>query len=145
MVYFVELWPVEGDEGDTVRFRASWGRVGAKAQACEKVVSWREVERQIAEKVRKGYRPVDLHRPPVELVDAQAADGAGSGAQKPAVLLDPRVAQLVDWVFREAGEHIQSFLAVEVGALSQGQIAEGRRLLSQAQSYFADYRRNPSG
>src|SRR4051794_26174197 len=95
--YFVELWPVN-DYADTVRFRASWGRVGAKAQACEKVVSWREVERQIAEKVRKGYRPVDLHRPPVELVDVGAANDADGEMGKAVVRLDPRVAQLVDWV-----------------------------------------------
>src|SRR5437660_9253217 len=85
--YFVEIWPMQG--GDTVRFRASWGRVGSKPQASEKVASWRELERQIDEKLRKGYRRVELHRPPVEWLEDQAGT-AGPGADaKPAVRLDP--------------------------------------------------------
>ena len=102
--YMVEIWPMTGD---SVRFRASWGRVGAKPQASEKVASWRELERQIQEKVRKGYRRIELHRPPVELVDEPSDTDGRISEPKPAIRLDPRVAQLVDWVFSEAGEHIQ--------------------------------------
>ena len=39
----------------------------------EKVVSRSEVARQVAEKLRKGYRPVVLHRPTVDIVDEKGA------------------------------------------------------------------------
>jgi predicted DNA-binding WGR domain protein len=130
--YLVELWHTDGD---MVRFRATWGRVGAKPQVKEKVVSRYEVERQIAEKLRKGYRRVDLHRP--EVVRIHEEEGESTPP------LDPRVQQLIEWVFTEAGEHIQSFLAVEVEALSQAQISEGRRLLAEAQRMHASYHLNP--
>lgn len=133
--YLVELWPAQPG---TVRFRAQWGRVGSRAQSVEKVTSMREVERQIDEKLRKGYRPVDLHRPQVE--EPAPPDG---GAAKPVVKLEPQVAQLLEWVFAEAGEHIMSFLAVAVEALSQAQIAEGRKLLADAQQQYNHYRLNP--
>src|SRR6476646_877571 len=58
--YLVELWP---QENGSVRFRATWGRVGAKPQVKEKLATRREVERQIDEKLRKGYRRVELHEP----------------------------------------------------------------------------------
>jgi len=132
--YMVEIWPADGG---LVRFRASWGRVGAKAQISEKLVDRYAVDRQIAEKLRKGYRRVDLHRPDVEI----APEAEGEEAPPP---LDPKVAQLVGWIFAEAGEHIRSFLAVEVEALSQAQIAEGRRLLSQAQQEYAAYQSGQS-
>src|SRR3954454_14045956 len=135
--YMVEIWPVQGD---TVRFRALWGRVGSKAQVQEKVVPRHEVERQIREKLRKGYRKVDLHTPVIERIE-DPEDAQANG--KPAVRVDPRVAELVEWIFTEAGEHIQSFLAVEVEALSQAQMAEGRRLLSEAHKQFSRYQVNP--
>ena len=129
--YLVELWPAGGD---TVRFRATWGRVGAKPQVKEKIVPRYEVERQVIEKLRKGYRRVDLHRPEVERIYKE---------ERSSPLLDPKVTQLIEWVFTEAGEHIQSFLAVEVDALSQAQISEGRRLLAEAQRLHSSYRVNP--
>jgi poly [ADP-ribose] polymerase len=130
--YMVELWPAPDGK---VRFRASWGRVGSKPQTSEKIVTPYAVEAQIAEKVRKGYRRVELHRPEVEIV-AQPDD-------PPLPKLDPKVVQLVDWVFLEAGEHIRSYLAVEVDALGQDQINEGRRLLAQAQTQHNAYSLNP--
>jgi poly [ADP-ribose] polymerase len=129
--YFVEIWPAGGD---TVRFKASWGRVGSKPQVCEKVARTHELDRLIGEKLRKGYRPVDLHRPAVEVVEATRPEANP-------VRLDPKVAQLVDWVFMEAGEQIRSYLAVSVETLSQAQIEEGRRLLAEAQERFAGYTR----
>lgn len=137
--YLVEIWPMQGDN---VRFRVSWGRVGSKPQVGEKVVTWRELERQIEEKLRKGYCRVELHRPSVELVTDESDGADRCTGTKSAVHLDPRVAQLVDWVFSEAGEHIQSYLAVEVGGLSQAQIDEGRKLLAQAQSQYIEYGRD---
>jgi poly [ADP-ribose] polymerase len=134
--YLVELWP---SQPGTVRFRAQWGRVGSKAQVKEKLASIEEVERQIEEKLRKGYRQVDLHRPDVE----EPASADGVAATRPAPKLEPQVAQLLEWVFTEAGEHIQSFLAVAVEALSQAQIAEGRKLLAQAQQQYTHFRLNP--
>ena len=133
--YLVELWP---EQGDVVRFRATWGRVGARPQVKEKLATRREVEKQIAEKCRKGYRPVELPRP-------QVVTGDASGSSEPAPLLDPKVVQLVEWVFAEAGGHIQSYLAVPVEALSQAQVEEGRRLLAQAQRLHALHPFNPFG
>jgi poly [ADP-ribose] polymerase len=130
--YLVETWPVDAT---TVRFRASWGRVGSKAQVQEKIVPRYHVARQIAEKVRKGYKEVDLHRPEIEVVDPQ------SGQKVATPPLDPRVMQLLDWIFYEAGEHILSYLAVAVEALSQAQIDEGRRLLSEAQRQQDEWQR----
>ena len=126
--YLVEMWPVDSRN---VRYRASWGRVGSRAQTQEKVVPRTWVDSQIAEKLRKGYRRVDLHRPDVEFV---APDGSTQPAHPP---LDPAVKRLVDWIFLEAGEHIHSFLSVEVEALSQAQIVEGRNLLAAAQQQHA--------
>ncbi len=134
--YLVELWP---QEDGNVRFRATWGRVGAKPQVKEKFATRREVERQIDEKLRKGYRRVELHEP--------KADAAGSAnAKRPRESIPeihPRISELVEWVFVEAGEHIQSYLAVPVDALSQAQVDEGRRLLAEAQNLFLRYRLNP--
>ncbi|HUP26801.1 MAG TPA: WGR domain-containing protein [Chloroflexia bacterium] len=130
--YLVEVWPLQGEQ---VRFRVTWGRVGSKPQVKEKVASRYEVDRQVLEKVRKGYKRVDLHKPEVVLIQKEE--------EKPAPPLDPRVAQLIEWVFTEAGEHIQSFLAVEVEALSQAQIAAGRKLLADAHRQHAAYRINP--
>ncbi len=127
--YMVETWPVHG--ATTVRFRVTWGRVGARPQVKEKVVSRNEVEAQVREKLRKGYRKIDLHRPEVEIIEKEDVE--------PAPPVDPKVAQLVEWIFTEAGEHIRSFLAVEVEALSQAQIAEGRRLLAEAQKQHTAY------
>src|SRR5687768_3508526 len=126
--YMVETWPAPMDK---VRFRVTWGRVGSKPQVNEKVVTRAHVEAQVREKLRKGYRKVDLHRPDVEIIVKDEV--------KPAPPVDPKVAQLIEWIFTEAGEHIQSFLAVQVEALSQAQIAEGRRLLAEAQKQHKEY------
>lgn len=139
--YMVELWPAPGQTSDKVRFRASWGRVGARPQVKEKIATRNEVARQIDEKVRKGYRPVELHRPEFE---PPAPDpDAPSTESEPQVRIDPRVAQLLELIYAEAGEYIQSYLAVAVEALSQAQINEGRRLLAEAQKQHAAYRLNP--
>lgn len=131
--YLVETWPAS-DGTDMVRFRATWGRVGSKPQVKEKLAAQREVERQIEEKLRKGYRPVELHRPTVEFVGEPKVEGPK---------IDPKVVQLVDWIFSEAGEHIESYLAVPVEALGQEQIDEGRRLLALAQKQHGNLRISP--
>ncbi|HKP53698.1 MAG TPA: WGR domain-containing protein [Chloroflexia bacterium] len=131
--YMVELWPAPDG---MVRLKTSWGRVGSKPQVSEKVLHRHHVDRQIAEKMRKGYRRIDLHRP--ELVLEPAGED-----QKPLPRRDPKVEQLVEWIYTEAGEHIRSFLAVEIEALSQAQIAEGRRLLRDAQGEYSSYRSAP--
>jgi predicted DNA-binding WGR domain protein len=133
--YMVELWISSDGSSEQVRFRATWGRVGARPQVSEKVVSRREVERHVKEKLQKGYRPVAIHRP--ERTESGTEDDE---AVPP---LDAKVVQLVDWIFAEAGEHIRSYLAVPVEALGQAQVDEGRRLLALAQELDARYRRNP--
>jgi poly [ADP-ribose] polymerase len=134
--YMVELWP---QEDGSVRFRATWGRVGSKPQVREKSATRREVERQISEKLHKGYKRVELHEPKADASDATA--GSQPGASIPEI--HPKISELVEWVFMEAGEHIQSYLAVPVDALSQAQVDEGRRLLAEAQNLFLRYRLNP--
>jgi poly [ADP-ribose] polymerase len=134
--YLVELWP---QTDGNVRFRATWGRVGAKPQVKEKLATRREVERQIDEKLRKGYRRVELHEPKAEAPGS--ADAIQTRESIPEI--HPKISELVEWVFVEAGEHIQSYLAVPVDALSQAQVDEGRRLLAEAQSLFLRYRLNP--
>ena len=134
--YLVELWP---QTDGTIRFRATWGRVGAKPQVKEKLATRREVERQIDEKLRKGYRRVQLHEPKADAPGP--ADATQSRESIPEI--HPKISELVEWVFVEAGEHIQSYLAVPVDALSQAQVDEGRRLLAEAQNLFLRYRLNP--
>jgi poly [ADP-ribose] polymerase len=133
--YLVELWPASDVSPGHVRFRASWGRVGARPQVSEKIVVRGEVERHIKEKLSKGYRPVEIHRP--------SRTGSDDSSVQSGPRLDPRVVELVDWIYSEAGEHIRSFLAVPVEALSQSQVTEGRRLLALAQELNSRYRRNP--
>jgi poly [ADP-ribose] polymerase len=63
-----------------------------------------------------------LHRPAVQVI-----------APATATPVEPKVQDLVDIIYAEAGKSIASFLAVDVDALSQPQIAQGRNLLVTAQ------------
>jgi poly [ADP-ribose] polymerase len=120
--YLVETWPMPDG---TIYFRASYGRVGSSPQVADAVVPNAEaVERKIREKTKKGYQEVTLHRPSVV---AQAAPEADTH-------VEPKVRQVVDYIFAEAGEKIASYLAVGVDGLSQEQIERGRKLLSLAQA-----------
>ncbi|MDQ2805770.1 MAG: WGR domain-containing protein [Chloroflexota bacterium] len=135
--WMIELWPL-GAHG--YHARTTWGRVGSAAQSSEKVCTQAEVTRLIAEKQGKGYQEVDLHLP-------QASSAPVASAQAPSQPpLPAKVGQLIDWIFREAGEHIAGFLACTVDALSQDQIQRGRQLLDQAQRQYAAWeRRQPGG
>lgn len=128
--YLVETWPQPDGQ---VFFRATYGRVGANPQIDEKVVSPAWVERKIREKTSKGYHEVTLHRPVVAAV-----------APAPATNIAPKVQQLVDYIYAEAGEKIASYLSVGVDALSQEQIERGRKLLLVAQSQYAAWQQAPS-
>jgi poly [ADP-ribose] polymerase len=121
--YLVETWSLAGN---AVFFRATYGRVGATPQIDERMTDCHWVERKICEKVGKGYQEVELHSP---LAPAQPS------VQAPAI--DPHVQQLVDYIYAEAGDNIASYLAVDVNALSQTQIAHGRMLLQTAQQQHA--------
>lgn len=123
--YVVDVWPAGGEE---VFFRATYGRVGASAQVDERLTTRPWVERKIREKVAKGYQEVLLHRPEVVLT-----------APATATPVAPKVKDLVDVVFAEAGRQIASFLAVDVDALSPRQISAGRSLLLEAQRQFASW------
>lgn len=128
--WMVETWPLPDG---TVFSRVTYGRVGTTPQVDEKVTNAAAIERKIKEKTGKGYQEVTLHRPSVV-----------AAAPLSASAIDPRVQQLVDWIFGEAGEKIASYLAVGVDALSQDQIERGRRLLLLAQHQHATWEQTPS-
>jgi poly [ADP-ribose] polymerase 2/3/4 len=128
--YLVETWVLPDGQ---VFFRATYGRVGACPQVDEKVASAAWVERKIREKVNKGYQEVMLHRPAVT-----------AAAPVSATQLAPKVQQLVDYIYTEAGEKIASYLAVGVDSLSQDQIERGRKLLQLVQTQFAAWQHSPA-
>jgi poly [ADP-ribose] polymerase len=128
--YLVETWALPDEQ---VFFRATYGRVGAAPQMDEKVASATWVERKIREKVNKGYQEVVLHRPTVM-----------AAAPASATQLAPKVQQLVDYIYAEAGEKIASYLAVGVDGLSQDQIERGRKLLQLAQTQLAAWQQSPT-
>ncbi len=134
--WMIELWSLGAQHYHT---RTTWGRVGSAAQSSEKVCTQAEVARLIGEKQGKGYREVDLHLPQATLIPSVSS-------QAPTLPpLPAKVGQLLDWIFREAGEHIAGFLACTVDALSQGQIVRGRQLLDQAQGQYAAWERRHTG
>jgi poly [ADP-ribose] polymerase len=128
--YLVETWSLAGND---VFFRATYGRVGATPQIDERITDQQWVERKICEKVKKGYLEVELHSP---LTPTQPS------VQSPRI--DPHVQQLVDYIYAEAGDNIASYLAVDVNALSQTQIAQGRTMLQMAQQQYVAWRTTQS-
>ncbi len=128
--YMVEVWSLSSDQ---VFFRATYGRVGAQPQIDEKITSPNWVERKIREKTNKGYVEVTLHRPAVAAVAPLAT-----------TQIEPKVQQLVDYIYMEAGEKIASYLSVGVDALSQDQIDRGRKLLMLAQSQHSAWLQSPA-
>jgi poly [ADP-ribose] polymerase len=122
--YLVETWPMPG--GD-VFFRATYGRVGAAPQIKERMASEHYVASVIREKLGKGYQEIELHGP---------STAPAAIAVQPVTRLAPSVQQLIDYIYAEAGSSIASYLAVDVNALSQAQIAHGRTLLGVAQGHY---------
>ena len=129
----VEMWDLGGD---TVHLRTTWGRVGATPQCKDRLCGGDEMERAIAEKTAKGYRELDLHTP-------TSVTPAASASPASAVPAPPRkVVELLDVIFKEAGERIASYLATTVDALSQAQIRRGRDLLDQAADHYRGWQRS---
>lgn len=110
-----KFWMAEWWEDGTAVF--TWGRVGTAGQSTTKHMREWEVLNLIDQKLRKGYEEVDLHVPVV------ITTGAVTQAT------DPKVHNLLEWLFQEAGEHIKTYLASSVDALSQAQIDKARNLL----------------
>jgi poly [ADP-ribose] polymerase 2/3/4 len=99
-----------------------YGRVGDAGQSTtKKHVSRGGALAKIDEKLRKGYKEVDLARPVVVT--------AG-------VVADAATQRLIEIIQAEAGEQIQSFLAGTVDAISIEQIRKGRQLIDQAASTY---------
>jgi poly [ADP-ribose] polymerase 2/3/4 len=111
----IEFWAA------TDRCRVVYGRVGAEVVQ-DDTRTLKYVESKIAEKLRKGYVEIDL--PAVPVVTAPIKQ-----------VIDPKVADLIDLIFNEAGERIAQYLAVGITALSQNQIDRGRTVLLEAQGY----------
>ena len=132
----VELWDLGGG---TVHMRTTWGRVGATPQSKDRRCSEAEVQRTIQDKKAKGYQELDLHTPQV---GTPAALPAGGCPATPA--LPRKVVELLDEIFREAGERIASYLAVAVDALSQAQIRRARDLLDQAARQYQVWQQSRS-
>lgn len=118
--WLVEYWP----DG---RMKTTWGRVGVTPQCKEKLaVSIHEIQKLVRKKETKGYVEIDLHRPAAPTTSTFG--------------LDPRVASLVHLIYTEANDHIASYLAVGLDALSQWQITEGRARLLNIQQFAANIR-----
>lgn len=132
----IEVWDLGGD---CVHMRATWGRVGAAPQSKDKLCVSADIERLIQEKMSKGYREIDLHAPAIAPLPAASSAG-GAAVDTP-----PRkVLELLDIIFKEAGERIASYLATTVDALSQAQLRLGRDLLDQAAGRYQGWQRSRS-
>lgn len=127
--YLVETWDVGGS---SVYFRATYGRVGTRPQVSEKWTTMHWVESQIRNKISKGYREITLHRPTTTIAATVGTP------------IDSKVQRLVEDIYTEARDNIASYLAVEVDALSDQQIAQGRNLLLAAQQQYATWQHAPS-
>lgn len=119
-------WLLEWWEDGTLK--TTYGRVGAAGQSTIKIgTSKYKAERLIEEKTAKGYVEIDLHIPAV-------VDTTGIIPTKP---VEPKVQAFLEFIFAEAGQQIQSYLAVGVDALSQAQIQRGRHLLQQINNRYS--------
>jgi len=119
-VWTIEWW------AETGQAKTTWGRVDVSMQS-KSFTGWSkgDVYRKVYEKEGKGYTEVSLHVPTAAPVTT-VADPA---------ITDKRVADLLDLIFREAGEHIKSYMAVGVDALSKDQIAKGKAILGRLIAY----------
>ncbi len=105
----------------------TWGRVGTAGQSKTfPHTSGGRVNEKIYEKLDKGYVEVELHKP----AQVQAAPAPGI-----APTADPYVQGFVNYIMQEAGQHIKTYLAVGVDALSVNQLQKGRIMLTQIQAY----------
>lgn len=115
-MWMIEWW------SETGQAKTTWGRIDVSQQA-KAFTGWTQdmVENKIGEKRNKGYTEVSLHVPTVAPVVTTVGP----------IITDKRVADLLDLIFREAGEHIKSYMAVGVDALSVDQLAKGKAILNQ--------------
>jgi predicted DNA-binding WGR domain protein len=125
------------DPQHEVQIRTKFGRVGYTPQVSPadglRSISSRALRGLIAEKVKKGYREVDLHA-----VTTSPVAVAVPGSTGPAV--HPKVEDLVAMLFQEAGESIDRYLAVRVDSLSQAQIAQGRAKLDACLAEYGSWK-----
>lgn len=117
----------EGDSGQV------WPRDGGTA-----TLSLGEIDAKINEKTRKGYAEVVLHQVAV------VHDPVPAAGTTPAPT-DPRIAQLMQWIFEEAGEAIKTYLATTVDALSVDQIKRGKELLEKGQRLGKSWQASKEG
>mgnify|MGYP006317382115 CR=1 FL=1 len=113
------------------------GRVGDAGQETTKTgISESGVQSKISEKLRKGYEEINLHVPTVQVIADEADKAQDAQNQLALKAVDQSILNLINVIFSEAGESISQYLAVGVDALSQTQIAAGRKLLFEAQDYM---------
>lgn len=114
--WLVEFWQ------SRLEFKTTWGRVGITEQSKTKNGDQWDVEKLIDQKIDKGYTEVELHIP---------TDVSATSPTAGPIVSDPKVDQLLQLIFKEAGDNIKSYLAVGVDALSKTQIAKGRDYIAQ--------------
>ena len=115
----------------------TYGRVGDAGQETTKTgISESGVQSKISEKLRKGYEEINLHVPTVQVIADEADKAQDAQNQLALKAVDQSILNLINVIFSEAGESISQYLAVGVDALSQTQIAAGRKLLFEAQDYM---------
>lgn len=131
--WIIRAWAV----GLDYTIETQYGRVGNPFQSNIRTgLSNREVNNLIAEKRKKGYVEVDLHVPTQQNVQPSVVPGVQT-VITPSV--HPKVNQVVDIIFRAAGESINKYLATKVDALSQAQIQRGRTILAHVKTEYDNY------
>lgn len=117
-----KYWEIKWWEEDS-HCIVKYGRVGAEAIE-ESSRTRKYVEDKIREKVKKGYKPVDLHTvKPIQVVNGSTAKVMGQKEH-----------WLMSSIIGAANNSIKSYLAIPVDALSMGQIMSGRRILQRIQT-----------
>ena len=100
------------------QLKASHGRVGWEAvPTIKQGQSQSEVDRLVREKLKKGYREIELLTMPSTPV--------------PSYTFDSTVSKYVNDLLFEAGEAIKSYLSISLDGLSKTQIDKGRDILKQ--------------
>jgi hypothetical protein len=120
----IEAW--QQGKRDLYRVKVTYARMG---EECAKPYWYDWTLGQIEAKVAEKKRP-DRHRGSYQERQLHVPTAAPA-VSATTTALHPKVQQVVDLIFREAGEAIDQFLKVKVDALGQADITEGRRILGR--------------
>lgn len=119
-----KYWSAEWYESAGIAKR-EWGRVGSKGELLYEYTTLKKLRSIERSKIKDGYKEVQLHVPtPATVLPSITVVSKA---------ITSKVDQVLSYIFKEAGESIQSYLSVSVDALSKDQIDQGRSLLKQVQ------------